>query len=169
LWNRPSAETVSAGVSEKSFVGTCGAVPCRIWDCPSSPSLVCRTGSFPCPRLKPASLCHVEATPASPIPDFTVSKKSSNWTWNWGLTRPVVRLSTRCTLRACVGLGPRLSPRRALGSHRGIELLEARELLRANTGHPKVCKNLIFVPTLIELNCSSLDWPSLSVGRVLLR
>ncbi len=31
-----------------------------------------------------------------------------------------------------------------------------------------MCRNLMFDPTLIPLKCSSLDWPSLPVGRTLL-
>ena len=57
----------------------------------------------------------------------------------------------------------------SIGSQRGIALLEARELLRANTGQPKVCKNFMFEPTLIELKSSSFNWPSCSVDSVLFR
>ncbi len=132
------------------------------------PSSVCRTGT-PFPRVKPARRCHVEDMPPSGTPYLHVSKKSSKQQWNWGETRPVDRLSTRCTLCACVGLGPRLSPRCALVSHHGIELLEARALCSANTGQLKVCKNLMLDPTLIPLKSSSLDLPSLPDGRTLLR
>ncbi len=91
-------------------VVTCEAeqtLACRIGACPERPSLVCSTGSsFPC--LNPARRCQVEDRPAYVTTYLQVSKKSSNQTWNWGETRPVVRLSTRCTLRACVGLGPNI-------------------------------------------------------------
>jgi hypothetical protein len=68
-----------------------------------------------------------------------------------------------------LGLGAKFNPMRALGSHRGKDLLEAKELFRANTGQPKVCKNHMLDPTLIELNSSILDWPSGSIGSTLLR
>jgi hypothetical protein len=73
------------------------------------------------------------------------------------------------TLRACIGLGPKFSLMRALGSHCGKDLFEAKELCSANKGQPNVCKNLILDSTLILLNSSSRDCPSLCVGKTLLR
>lgn len=74
-------------------------------------------------------------------------KLSSNLSWNWGLTSSVVRLSTRCTFLACVGDGLRLIPRRHLGVQCGMWLPAASSDCNANTGHPKVCRLLILVPT----------------------
>jgi hypothetical protein len=79
-WNGCSIEAASENDSENCSVEPRGAFLSKFWGCARSPSLICRTGLLPCPRLKPLSLCHVEATPASPIPYFTVSKKLSKRT-----------------------------------------------------------------------------------------
>ena len=50
-------------------------------------------------------------------PNLTDSNRSSCRTWNCGLTSPVSRLKTRDTLRACLGLKPKLIPILDLGSH----------------------------------------------------
>jgi hypothetical protein len=71
--------------------------------------------------------------------------------------------------RACEGLGPKFIPSLARGDQWGIVFPEDSSFWRANTGHPKVCMFPNFMPTLIELNISSLEVPSSKTGRVLWR
>ena len=117
--------------------------------------------------LKPTSCCHVDDNPKSGGQYLQVSKKSSKQQWYWGDIRPIVRLSTRYTLHACKGLGPKFSPMCAHGLHLGIVDPEASSFWSANMGQPKVCACLRETPTLIELKSSMQDAPSLQVGIVL--
>jgi hypothetical protein len=84
-------------------------------------------------------------------------------------THPVWRFSIRYRLRACEGLGPKYIPSLARGDQWGIVFPEDSLFWRANTGHPKVCMCPNFMPTLIELNISSLEVPSSKTGKVLWR
>ncbi len=61
----------------------------------------------PFARLSPARCCHVEEMPLSETSYLHVSKKSSKQQCNCRDTTPVVKLSTKCKLQACKGLGPR--------------------------------------------------------------
>jgi hypothetical protein len=67
----------------------------------------------------------------------------------------------------CIGLGPRLSPKRALGKHLGIVLPAASLFCNAKTGQAKVWLCAIFEPTRIKLKSSSRDDPSSNVGKML--
>ncbi len=87
--------------------------------------------------------------------------------WYWGETSPVLKLRTKYTFLACVGLGPKLSPKQALGDYLGILFPAASLFCSAKTGHAKVWLCAILAPIWIELKSSSRDEPSSSVGRML--
>ena len=58
-------------------------------------------------------------------------------TWNWGLTRPVVRLSTNETLRPWWGDCPKYMPTWDLCFHLWKGWFDWRAASRTNVGHPK--------------------------------
>ena len=89
--------------------------------------------------LKPARVYHSDGVGGLPADDFTVSKNLSWVTCNWGGIRPVVRLSTSETVRACLGECPKFIPNLALGSHFGmLDVPLCSVLCKVYTRHPKV-------------------------------
>ena len=116
---------------------------------------------------RPARICQFDDIIVSGLLKLMVSKKSSYRQWNCGETRPVSRLRTRLTLRACCGEGPRFIPSLDLGDHLGILPPAAKALFNAYTGHPKVWLWRMLNPTWTPENFSSLEVPFFSTGAVL--
>ena len=83
------------------------------------------------PVFRPYIILHWDNVGNFQLHGLTVSKKSSNWMWNYGGTHLVCKFSIRAIDNACLGEGTRLISILALNSHLGCRPPDYRLLLRA--------------------------------------
>jgi len=105
------------------------------WD-PSSPSNlflpVDSVGVLFGRMENPALTCQFESKSSS----FAVWKLWSHFTWNWGLTKAVLRSRTSATFLLCRGDRPRYIPTLHCCFHLWKGSLDCKVLSRTYTGHP---------------------------------
>ena len=115
----------------------------------------------------PASCFHVADVTRLGCLWHVISKKSLKRQWFCSNIKLVARLSTRYTLHAWNGLGPKLSPNLARGDHLDMVLPATIAFYYVITEHANVWWSCIHAPTHVPVNISNLKVPLLKTGTML--